>query len=278
MNGFGSLLKPLMWFTALLLPALVAGCGAAGGDGGTDPGLVITAAGAGSGVGDLGRGPKPVDLKMAGNFVILAEEAITDVSPSTVIGDVGLTPAVGTLISLTCPEVTGVIYTVDTAVPPSPCRVTNASRLNTAKNDGVSAFFDAKGRAPDYVDLDAGNIGGRNLGPATYNWNTPVVIPSNLTLTGGPNDVWIFQIWQPDQNAISLSVASGVQIVLAGGALPQNVYWEIGSADLGPGSQFKGVIIADFSVVMGTGASIDGRVLAGSAANLDQNTVTQPVP
>ena len=156
--------------------------------------------------------------------------------------------------------------------------MTNASRLTTAKNDGVTAFFDAKGRAPDYVDLGGGNLGGRNLGPATYNWNTPVVIPSNLTLTGGPDDVWIFQIWQPDPDAISVTVGSGVQIILAGGALPQNVYWQIGAADLGPGSQFKGVMIADFSIAMRTGASIDGRVLAGSAADLDQSRVTQPVP
>jgi len=276
MNRFGNPLRPLTWFTALLLAALVAGCGAAGGDG-ADPGL-LTAAGAGSGVGGLGRGPEPVDLRTAGNFAILAEEAIRDVSPSQVIGDVGLTPASGTLVGLTCLEVTGLIYTISSAGPSGSCRVTNASRLTTAKNDGVSAFFDAKARAPDYVDLGGGNLGGRNLGPATYNWSTPVVIPSNLTLTGGPNDVWIFQIWQSDENVVSLSVSSGVQIILAGGALPQNVYWQIGAADLGPGSQFKGVMIADFSIVMRTGASIDGRVLAGSAADLDQNRVAQPVP
>jgi hypothetical protein len=276
MNRFGRLLKPLMWFVALLLATLVAGCGAAGGDGGTDPGPP-TAAGAGSGVGGLGQGPDAVDLKTAGNFVILAETAITeDLPTSAVIGDVGLTPANGALIGLTCAEVTGVIYTVTAAGPP--CRVPSANRLTAAKNDGIAAFFDARDRAPDYIDLGAGNIGGRNLGPATYNWNTPVAISSNLTLTGGPNDVWIFQIWRPDPNEISLSVGSGVQIILAGGALPQNVYWEIGAADLGPSSQFKGVIMADFSIVMRTGASIDGRVLAGSAANLDQNTVTQPVP
>ena len=274
MNRFGSPLKPLMWSTALLLAALVAGCGAAGGDG-ADPSL-LTAAGAGSGVGGQGRGPDPVNLRTAGNFAILAEEAITNVALSDVTGDVGLTPAIGTLIALTCPEVKGLIYTISAAGPSGPCRVTNASRLNTAKSDGITAFFDAKGRAPDYVDLGAGNLGGRNLGPATYNWSTPVVIPSNLTLTGGPNDVWIFQIWQPDESVVSLSVSSGVQIILAGGALPQNVYWVIGAADLGPGSQFKGVIMADFSIVMRTGASIDGRVLAGSAANLDQNRVTQP--
>ena len=277
MNRFGSLSNPLMWFAALLLAALVVGCGAAGGDGGTDPGA-LTAAGAGTGVGGLGRGPAPVDLKTAASFVVLAETAITDVSPSAVTGDVGLTPASGTLIDLTCPEVTGTIYTVSGAGPVGPCRVTNASRLNTAKNDGIAAFFDARdNRVPDYVDLGGGNIGGRNLGPATYKWNTAVIIPSNLTLTGGPNDVWIFQIWQLDISQ-SLTVSPGVQIVLAGGALPQNVYWVINNADLGTTSQFKGAILADNAIVMGTGASIDGRVYAGSEARFDHNTVVQPAP
>ena len=232
---------------ALLLAALVAGCGAAGGD--ADPS--ITAAGAGTGVGGLGRGPAPVDLKTAGNFAILAEQAIRDISPSTVSGDVGLTPASGALIGLTCGEVSGVIRTIGTAGP-LPCRVPdNTGLLTRAKNDGVSAFFAARDdRAPDYIDLGAGNIGGRNLGPATYKWNTPVSIPTNLTLTGGPNDVWIFQIWQQDENVISLSVSSGVQIILAGGALPQNVYWVIGGADLGSNSKFNGVIMADFSIVV----------------------------
>jgi len=278
MNRFGSLPKPLLWFVPLLLAALVAGCGAAGGDGGTDDLGLLTAAGAGTGVGGLGRGPAPVDLKTVGNFVILAETAITDVSPSEVTGDVGLTPASGTSIGLTCPEVTGLIYTVSAAGPSGPCRVTNPSRLSTAKNDGIAAFFDARdNRAPDYIDLGGGNIGGRNLGPATYKWNTAVVIPTNLTLTGGPNDVWIFQIWQLDISQ-SLSLSPGAQIIVAGGALPQNVYWVINNADLGTTSQFKGVILADNAIVMGTGASIDGRVYAGSAANFDQNRITQPVP
>ena len=264
MNRFGSLLKPLMWFMALLLATLVAGCGGGGGGGGggTAPGPTVC------------TGAACVSLGTASNFVILAEDAITDanVPSSAVTGDVGLTPASGTFIGLTCAEVTGgVIYTVDPAGPP--CRVPDAARLTAAKNDGIAAFFDAKGRAPDFVGLGAGNIGGRNLGPATYKWNTAVVIPTNLTLTGGPNDVWIFQI--APQN---LSVSSGVQVILAGGALPQNIFWETNFADLGANSQFKGVILADNAVVMRTGASIIGRVLAGSVANLDRNTVTQPGP
>lgn len=274
MKRFASLVRPPMRLTALLLAAVVGGCGSAGGD---DPSQ-FTAAGAGTGVRGLGRGPAPVALKTAGFFALLAETAITDVAPSEVTGNVGLTSASGYSIGLTCAELAGLIYTISAAGPSGPCRITDASRLTTAKNDGMAAFFEARdNRAPDYVDLGGGNIGGRNLGPATYKWNTAVSIPTNLTLTGGPNDVWIFQIWQVDI-VQSVSLGAGAQIILAGGALPQNVYWVINGADLGTSSKFKGVILADNAIVMGTGASLDGRMYAGSVANLDHNTVAWPTP
>lgn len=274
MNGFGRLFSAPIWGMALLLAGLVVACGGGGGGGGEGV-SPPTAAGAGTGVGGAGRGPAPVDLQTAGNFALLAEAAITNLPASSVTGDVGLNPASGADIGLTCEEVNGVIYTRDSAGPP--CRVTDRSRLTKAVADGVTAFFDARDRVPDYVDLGGGNIGGLNLGPGTYKWNSAVVIPANLTLTGGPNDVWIFQIWQLDIET-SLSVGPGVEIVLAGGALPQNVYWEINNAELGTSSRFKGVVLADNKIVMGTGASIVGRVLAGSVASLDNNTVVQPGP
>jgi hypothetical protein len=203
----------------------------------------------------------------AGNFVILAQSAITDVPTSAVTGNVGLSPATGAGIGLTCVEVTGVINSAD-AAGPLPCRVTNASGLTTAISDKGTAYTDANSRAPDYTELGAGNIGGLNLGPATYKWGTGVLIPTNVTLTGGPNDVWIFQIAQ------GLSVSSGVQIVLAGGALPQNIYWAtFAAADFGTTSKFKGTVISSSSVTMKTGATINGKLLAGTAVNLDTNTV-----
>jgi len=68
-----------------------------------------------------------------------------------------------------------------------------------------------------------------------------------------------------------------VQIILAGGALPQNIYWAtFGAANLDTTTQFKGVILSQTSVAMKTGASIDGRLYAGTAVTLDQNRVTQP--
>ena len=229
-----------------------------------------TAAGAGTGVGGAGRGPAPVNLGTASNFVILAESQITNVPTSVVTGDVGLSPATGAGIGLTCAQVTGAIYTVD-AAGPLPCRITNATLLTSAIGAKGTAYTDAAGRAPDYTELGAGNIGGLNLGPATYKWGTGVLIPSNVTLTGGANDVWIFQIAQ------GLTVSSGVQIILAGGALPQNIFWQtFAAADLGTTSKFKGIILSQTSVAMKTGATLDGRLYAGTAVTLDQNIATQP--
>jgi hypothetical protein len=222
-------------------------------------------------VSGAGKGPAPVNLRTAGDFAILAESAVTSVPTSAITGNVGLSPATGASIVLTCAEITGVVYTVAAAGPA--CKVTDAARLTAAIGDKGTAYTDAAGRAPDYTELGAGNIGGLNLGPATYKWGTGVLIPSNLTLTGGPNDVWIFQIAQ------GLTVSSGVQIILAGGALAKNVYWQtFAAADLGTTSKFNGVILSQTSVAMKTGASMNGRLLAGTAVTLDQNIVTQPAP
>lgn len=273
MSRFGSFCKPLMWFMALLLIASAAGCGDGGGSGGRAG--APTAAGAGTGVGGAGRGPAPVNLGTAGNYVILAKSAISTTGVTAVTGDLGLSPAAasgitgfslvldGTGTFSTSPEVTGKVFAADYAVP-------TPANLTTAVGDMQTAYTDAAGRAPDYTELGAGNIGGLNLGPATYKWSSAVLIPTSVTLTGGANDVWIFQVAQ------GLTVSSGVQIILAGGALPQNVYWQtFAAADFGTTSQFKGVVLSQTSIVMKTGATMNGRMLAQTNVSLDASTVTQ---
>ena len=148
------------------------------------------------------------------------------------------------------------------------CSFIDAAALTTAISDKGTAYTNANSRAPDYTELGAGNIGGLNLAPATYKWGTGVLIPSNVTLTGGPNDVWIFQIAQ------GLTVSPGAQVILAGGALPQNIYWAtFAAASLNTTSTFKGTILSQTSIAMQTGATINGRLLAGTAISLDQNIV-----
>jgi hypothetical protein len=266
-------MKNVSVFAAALLVALVMGCSNGSGYDAVNQGLPAIEPnnpGAGTGVGGLGTGPSPVELGAAANYVILAQSEITDVPTSAVTGNVGLSPATGAAIGITCAEVTGVINAVDNAGP-LPCSVMDAVGLTAAVGAAGTAYTDAQRRAPDYTELAAGNIGGLNLSPATYKWSTAVSIPTTLTLTGGPNDVWIFQIAQ------GLTVSSGVQVILAGGALPQNVYWAtFGVAQLGTTSNFNGVILSQTSIVMNTGATMNGRMFAGTAVTLEQNTITQP--
>jgi hypothetical protein len=275
MNSIEKLLKPPMWILASLLGVIVAGCGGGNSNGSAATAAMASAdtpnnAGAGAGVGGLGKGPSPVELGAAANYVILAQSEITNVPTSAVTGNVGLSPATGAAIGIPCAEVTGVMNAVDSAGP-LPCSVMDAVGLTAAVGAAGTAYTDAQGRAPDYTELAAGNIGGLNLSPATYKWSTAVSIPTTLTLTGGPNDVWIFQIAQ------GLTVSSGVQIILVGGALPQNIYWAtFGVAQLGTTSKFNGVILSETSIVMNTGATLDGRMFAGTAVTLEQNTITHP--
>jgi hypothetical protein len=269
-----------MWIMALLLAAFAAGCG--GGSDGTSQSP--SSAGAGTGVGGAGRGPAPVNLLSisTNNFAILSGSGITNTGShlSVITGNIGASPITAAAMdNVFCSEITGIIYGVDAAYvgagagnqacflgnPP----LANKTLVDNAVADMGTAYADAGARAPDYTELGAGNIGGMNLGPATYKWGTGVLIPTNVTLTGGANDVWIFQIAQ------GLTVSSGVQIILAGGALPQNVFWQtFAAADIGTTSVFKGVILSQTSIAMKTGSSVDGRLLAQTQVTLDQTRVT----
>jgi hypothetical protein len=263
-------------FTASLLAVFMisgAGCGGGGDSGGSGSTLL---AGAGTGVGGLGQGPAPVDLGMSGDFAILAKSASSSVPTSAVTGNIGLSPSAASFITgyslvmdasgtySTASQVTGQIYAADYTEP-------TPTNLTTSVLNMETAYTDGGGRAPDYIELGDGNIGGLTLPPATYKWGTGVVIPTNVTLTGGPNDVWIFQIAQ------NLTVSSATQVILAGGAKPENIFWVVfGAVEIGTTSHFEGVILSQTSIVLNTGATVNGRLLAQTAVTLDSNAVTQP--
>jgi Ice-binding-like len=211
----------------------------------------------------------PVNLRTAGTFAILTSSGITDVYASTIRGNVGASPITGDAIGLTCPEVTGTIYSVN-AGGPLGCRVTNAPALTTAVSDEQSAYTDAAGRtSPDFVNLGAGQLGGKILAPGLYTWAGSVSISTNVTLAGGPNDVWIFQI------AGTLTQASATSVTLTGGAQAKNVFWQsAGAVALGTNAHSEGTILAKTMIALNTGASTHGRLLAQTAVTLQQNRVT----
>ena len=222
--------------------------------------------------------PGAVSLGAAGDFAILAMSGVSTVPTSAITGNLGISPAAataltgfsqaldGTTIFATSPQVTGKVY-ASNYFEPTP------ANLTTAIGDMQLAFTDAAGRAPDVTELGAGSIGGLTLNRGVYKWGTGLLIPTSVTLQGTATDVFIFQIAQ------DLTVSSATSVILAGGALPKNIVWQVsGGVDLGTTSHLEGVILCKTAITLRTGASINGRLMAQTAVNLDSSTVTQPAP
>ncbi len=222
----------------------------------------------------LASSPSTVNLGSAGTFVILTKTGISTTGATSVVGDIGVSPAAASYITgfaLTLPAasafstsalVTGKVYASDYANP-------TPSNLTTAVLDMQTAYTSAAGRAAGVTELGAGNIGGLTLAPGVYKWGTGLTIPTNVTLSGGANDVWIFQIAQ------TLTVSSGVHIVLSGGAQAGNIFWVVaGQTTIGTTADFSGTVLDQTAIVLNTGARLNGRALAQTAVTLDSNAVT----
>ncbi|MDF1639730.1 ice-binding family protein [Thalassolituus oleivorans] len=231
----------------------------------------------------VAAGPAPVNLLTAGNYVILTKTGITNVPTSAITGDIGATPiTAASMDNVTCTEITGTIYGADQAYTGSgdiSCFAGTApdnTLVATAVLDMGTAYNDAANRTtPDFTELHAGNISGKTLVPGLYKWGTNVLINTDVTLSGGANDVWIFQI------SGDVIQAAGTSVLLIGGALPKNVFWQVGGGTgvaLDTNASFKGIVLAIKGITVNTGTTVGGRLLSQTAVTLDMNTITQPAP
>lgn len=229
------------------------------------------------------QGPAIVNLRTAGDFVILTKTGITNVHTSAITGDIGASPITAAAMdNVFCTEITGTIYGSDAAYTGSGAITcfAGAAPDNTLVANAVldmgTAYTDAAGRTtPDFTELHAGDISGQTLEPGLYKWGTGVLISTDVTLSGGANDVWIFQV------AGDITQANGSSVLLAGGALAKNIFWQVAGGTgvaLGTGAHFEGVVLAEKGITVNTGSSVNGRLLSQTAVTLDQNTVTQPAP
>lgn len=261
---------------ALLLVSLSAACASSDNATSDDSASPIDEEKTGEVASALARGA--VDLGAAGNYVILSKSGVSTVPPSRITGNLGVSPIAATAVTgfslIASPtnvfsssaQVTGKVYAADYAVP-------SPSNLTTAVLNMQTAFTDAASRAPKVTELGAGNIGGKTLTAGVYKWGTGVLIPTDVTLSGSSTDVWIFQIAQ------SLTVANGKKIILRGGALPKNIFWQVsGRVDVGTTAHLEGIVLSQTAIAFQTGASINGRLLAQTAVTLDSTTVVQPSP
>jgi len=204
----------------------------------------------------------PVDLGLAANFAILAGSTVTSTGPTSITGDLGVSP--GTAITGFPP---GIIIGAQHAGDP-----TSAQGIA----DLTIAYNDAAGRTLCPISV-AGNLGGMTLAPGLYKSTSSLAISSgDLTLDGqGDNNaIFIFQM------ASTLTTTPGRQVILTNGAKASNIFWQVGSsATFGTTSVFYGTIMADQAISFETGATLNGRALARIAAiTLDSNTIVIPLP
>lgn len=236
-----------------------------------------------------GLGPAPItlsadggvlqasDLGSAGNYVILAKTGVSNVTGSAIVGNLGVSPAAGSYYTgfpsfaadpgftfATSSAVTGRMYAANYFAP-------TASNLTTAIGSMETAYTNAAGRSnPDFNELATGNLSGLTLTPGLYTWSSSVTMPTNLTLAGGTNDVWIFQI------AGNLTMAAAKTMTLTGGAQAKNVFWQVaGSMTVGTSSHFEGIILCKTAVTFQTTSSLTGRIFSQTMVALDNNAITQ---
>ncbi|MFA6467650.1 MAG: ice-binding family protein [Bacteroidota bacterium] len=191
--------------------------------------------------------PAPVDLLTAGNFRALAGTALTNGAASTITGDAGGTSVTNNGV------ITGSIYTAGGVV-------------TTALADLATVIADVSVRSAD--EALGVELGGLTLGRGIYSSGT-FGINGTLTLNGSASDIFIFQA--------STTLITGVtcNVLLTGGAVWSNVFWQLGSSATIDGT-FKGVILANTAITQNTG-TIEGRTLARDAGVTLTGTSTLPV-
>jgi len=202
------------------------------------------------------------------SFAILAGQSITNTGSTTVHGDIGIHPGASEID----PNITGYEPGADSITHTGTLYDRDAEGVALqAKADLVAAYDDAAGRTDPIMitrELDAANL---TAGVYASHDGGDFLLSDGgtLTLTGGADDVWIFQ------SASGLTFESDTTVELVG-ADPCNVFWQVtSSATLGTDAQIVGTILAMTSISLATGATLDGRALAREGSvTLQSNTIS----
>jgi len=196
-------------------------------------------------------------LGAADPFAVVGASAVTNTGASTIRGNLGINP--NTLSSIT-------------GFPPGTVfGTTLAGGAALPAQNSITTAFNSLGSQACTADLTGQDLGGLTLTPGVYCFSTSAGLTGTLTLNaqGNPSAVFIFRMGS------TLTTASGSAVVMSGGGSPCNVFWQVGSsATLGTTTSFAGNILAQASISLNNGASVQGRTLARTGAvTLIANTI-----
>jgi hypothetical protein len=160
-------------------------------------------------------------------------------------------------------QVTGTVKAADNTAPTS-------SEMGTAVLDMQAAYTIVFGFPPTKTNFVGGQIGGETLGPGVHTFSTNVLISGDFIFSGSAADFFIIQ------TTGSVIQAANTKVVLSGGALAKNIFWQVaGVVEVGAGAHMKGVILAATSVKFITGSSLEGHIFSQTRVDLDMATITQ---
>jgi len=229
------------------------------------------------------HGLETVNLGTAEDFAILTKTGVTTTAGGFIKGDIGTSPIEAAALTgfglildssntfSTSVLVDGNLYGADYATP-------TPTKLITAISDMETAFVDAAGRSiPDHIELYTGDLTGAGvalslkpaLTPGLYKWGTGVGFTGGVTFKGSSTDIWILQI------ANDLTVGPGANIILEGGALPENIFWQVsGKTFIGAGAHVQGILLSKTAIIFDAGSSLTGRALSQTAVTMITTTIT----
>ena len=198
-------------------------------------------------------------LGAAASYSVLAGSIVTNTGPTTMPGNLGISPSIGVP-----PHYTG--FPPGVVGPPGEIHDADAEAA-AAQADATAAFtFLDQGCDTTYAGVQDLTLVSP-LGPGTYCADA-FLLTGNLTLSG--SGVWIFK------SAATLTTSSNSSVT---GGDPCNVWWRlVSSGTIGPGTTFIGNILALTDIALQTGATLDGRALTQTGqVTLDSNIITGPI-
>jgi hypothetical protein len=181
-------------------------------------------------------------------FSALGNSAVTGSTGSgtVVTGDVGSSP--NPSVTNFPPSTVGVPFTLHLA---------NDLTVQQAHTSAIAAYNFLAAQGPGTV-LPA-QLDGAVITSGIYSFSGGAADLAALgTLTLNGPGIFVFQV----DSALTANVGSNV----IGTADPCNVYWRVGTSAVLNGVSFRGTVIADASITVGSGSNVTGRVLAGTGA------------